>query len=138
MIRFDLLGQVSLTRAKGVQVGDLLRQPKRLALLAYLVTPAPGSWHRRDTLLALFWPDLDTPRARTSLRNALYVLRQTLGDGVLVTRGDEEVSVDPAALTTDVAELRAALHEGRGGDALQQYRGELLPGLYPPDSDGFQ
>src|SRR5882724_6272494 len=86
MIEFWLLGEVRLRGTDQGEVHALLRQPKRLALLAYLVTPLPGTWHRRETLLALFWPELDTVHARTSLRNALYVLRQILGDDVLRNR----------------------------------------------------
>jgi DNA-binding SARP family transcriptional activator len=98
MIKLRLLGEIQLraTPPDGAEVDALLRQSKRLALLAYLASPAPGTWHRRDVLLALFWPELDTAHARTSLRNALHVLRRTLGDAILRTRGDEEVSIDPA------------------------------------------
>ncbi len=138
MIRFRLLGEIGLHAADGTEIHSLLRQPKRLALLAYLVGPQPGTWHRRDTILALFWPDLDAGRARSSLRNALYILRQTLGDAVVRTRGDDEVSIDPATLTTDVGALRTALAEGRVDEALAFYRGDLLPGLFPPESEGFQ
>lgn len=138
MIEFHLLGEISLRRSNGTEFDTLLRQPKRLALLAYLAAPAPGTWHRRDTLLALFWPDLDTPHARTSLRNALYMLRQTLGEKVLRSRGDEEISVDPDCLKTDLAEVWAALKGGRPEEALASCGGELLPGLFPPDSEGFQ
>ena len=137
MIHFDVLGTLELRGPDGRQIDQLLRQPKRLALLAYLVIPAPGSWHRRDTLLGIFWPDLDATRARTALRNALYVLRQTLGDGVVRTRGDEEVAIDPTALQTDLAALGEALRTGRPGDVLALYRGELLPSLYPTDSPEF-
>ncbi len=138
MIRFRLLGEIGLQAADGTEVHALLRQPKRLALLAYLVGPVPGTWHRRDTLLALFWPDLDSGRARSSLRNALYILRQTLGEAVVRTRGDDEVSIDPAALETDLGALRTALADGRVDEALVLYRGDLLPGLFPPESEGFQ
>lgn len=138
MIQFTLLGEIGLIRADGAPVDQLLRQPKRLALLAYLAAPVPGTWHRRDTLLALFWPDLDTAHARTALRNALYVLRQALGDGFLRSRGQEEISIDPAELVTDLAALRAALEAGRLDEALAHYRGDLLPGLHATDSEGFQ
>jgi serine/threonine-protein kinase len=138
MIRFDLLGEIRLRAPDGQEVDALLRQPKRLALLAYLASPAPGTWHRRDLLTAIFWPDLDTARARSSLRNALYTLRQTLGDAVVLSRGDEEVAIDPSRLTTDVADVWSALHEGCGETALSLYRGELLPGVFPPGSDGFE
>ena len=137
MIELCLLGEIRLISSEGVGIEAVLRQPKRLALLAYLTTPGPGTWHRRDMLLALFWPELDTAHARTSLRNALYVLRQHLGDGVLRTRGDEEISIDPAALRTDLDEVWSALREGRPEEALARYTGELLPGLLPPDSEGF-
>ncbi len=138
MIRFKLLGEIDLRGDGGAQLDQLLRQPKRLSLLAYLVAPTPGTWHRRDTLLGLFWPEQDTTHARTSLRNALYVLRQALGERVLRTRGDEEVSIDPAELETDLAELGEALRTGRTAEGLALYQGDLLPGLFPPDSDGFQ
>ena len=95
------------------------------------------TWHRRDVLLAMFWPELDTSHARTALRNALYVLRQTLGEGVVVTRGDEEVSIDPTRLTTDLDALLSAIRDKRADDALALYHGDLLPGLYPGDSEGF-
>jgi DNA-binding SARP family transcriptional activator/Tol biopolymer transport system component len=138
MIEFQLLGEIRLRGADEGEVHALLRQPKRLALLAYMVTPLPGTWHRRETLLALFWPDLDTVHARTSLRNALYVLRQILGDDVLRNRGDEEVSVDPARLETDLGKVWTAIKHGRMENALANYRGELLPGLFASDSEGFQ
>jgi Tol biopolymer transport system component/DNA-binding SARP family transcriptional activator len=137
MIEFQLLGEIRLRAADGCDVDALLRQPKRLALLSYLASPTPGTWHRRDTLLGLFWPDLDTAHARTSLRNSLYVLRQALGDEVVRTRGDEDVSIDPAKVKTDVGEIWAALREGRTADALEQYGGELLPALFASGSDGF-
>ena len=89
-------------------------------------------------LLALFWPELDTAHARTSLRNALYVIRQTLGDDVLRNRGDEEISIDPDVLRTDLSIVWAALRDGRIDEALANYAGELLPGLFPSDSQGFQ
>ena len=133
-----MLGAIRLVAADGSELDAILRQPKRLAVLSYLASPAPGTRHRRDLLLALFWPDLDTAHARTSLRNALYVLRQCLGDDVIHSMGDEEISVNPELLRTDLSALLAALHEGRVDDALATYGGELLPGLFPADSEGFQ
>ena len=138
MIELRLLGEIRLLADDGSDIEPLLRQPKRLALLAYLASPGPGTWHRRDMLLALFWPEFDTAHARTSLRNALYVIRQSLGDRVFRTRGDEEISVDSAELRTDVAEVWDALRDGRTDDAVAAYRGDLMPGLFPADSEGFQ
>lgn len=138
MIQFDLLGEIRLQGPDGGQLDQLLRQPKRLALLAYLVVPVPGTWHRRDTLLAMFWPELDAAHARTSLRNSLYVLRQALGDAVIQSRGNEEISVDAALLQTDLGALAEAIRSGRVETGLAIYRGDLLAGLFPPDSEGFE
>jgi Tol biopolymer transport system component/DNA-binding SARP family transcriptional activator len=139
MIELRMLGAIQLRadNPDSVAVDALLRQSKRLALLMYLASPMPGTWHRRDMLLALFWPEHDVAHARTSLRNALHVLRRTLGDDIVRARGDEEVSLDPELVRTDVAEVWAALRDGRAEDALAHYGGELLPGLYPPSADGF-
>jgi DNA-binding SARP family transcriptional activator/TolB-like protein/Flp pilus assembly protein TadD len=138
MASFTLLGRIRLEEREGTEVDALLRQPKRIALLAYLASPHPGSWHRRDILLSVFWPELDAGRGRAALRNALYVLRQHLGEGALRTRGDEEVSLDPAQFTTDVAQLETDLAEKRFRAALQAYRGDFLPGLFVPDAEEFE
>ena len=138
MIELRVLGEIRLRGEDGANLDAMLRQPKRLALLAYLASPTPGTWHRRDMLLALFWPELDAAHGRTSLRNALYVLRQSLGDDVVLNRGDEEISIDPERLRTDLSMVWEALRNGRIDEALAGYGGELLPGLYPPDSEGFQ
>src|SRR5690349_25016054 len=94
MIELRLIGRVSLTGVQGREVRNLLRQPRRLALLAYLAAATPRGFHRRDSLLALFWPELDQEHARAALRQALHVVRDALGADVIVTRGDEEVGLD--------------------------------------------
>jgi len=138
MFTCHLLGEIGLRGPDGQSLDRLLRQPKRMALLAYLAAPSPGVWHRRDTILGLFWPELSTPRARTSLRTAVYVLRQALGDETIRSRGDEELSVDPERLTTDLQALLAALAAGDANEALRLYRGDLLAGLYPSNARGFE
>ncbi|MEO5903206.1 MAG: BTAD domain-containing putative transcriptional regulator [Gemmatimonadaceae bacterium] len=132
------LGQIRLLSDDGTEADAVLRQPKRLALLSYLAIPATGTWHRRDVLLGLFWPELDESHARASLRSALYALRQGLGDAMIRTRGDEDVSVDPQLLRTDVGRVWDALNAKDVDVALAEYRGDLLPGLFPPGSEGFQ
>src|SRR2546422_7475057 len=70
MIEFRLLGTLHLTDAEGREVTSLLTRSRRLALLAYLAAARPRGLHRRDTLLALFWPELDVEHARAALRQA--------------------------------------------------------------------
>src|SRR5437867_1301522 len=79
MIELRMLGRLSLTAADGREVRTLLGQPRRFALLAYLAAATPPGLHRRDSLVALFWPELDQEHARTALRQALRVLRTGLG-----------------------------------------------------------
>src|SRR5437763_1555262 len=87
--------RVGLCAAGGRQVEALVRHPKRAALLAYLAAAIPRGPHRRDTLLALFWPESDAPHARAALNQALYVLRSALGDEAIAPRGDGEVASSP-------------------------------------------
>src|SRR4051812_39374885 len=79
MIELSLLGPHVLRGADGREITSLPAQPKRFALLAYLAL-GTGGYRRRDTLAAMFWPDLDQFAARRALRNTLYHLREALGD----------------------------------------------------------
>ncbi len=133
-----MLGGIGLTSADGFESDAVLRQTKSLALLAYLSMPSPGTWHRRDSLVAAFWPEYDQSRARTALRGALYTLRKNLDDGTIRTRGDDEVSLNPERLTTDVAAMIAAFDEKRFDDALALFSGDLLPALYVAEATGFE
>jgi serine/threonine-protein kinase len=138
MLEFRVLGPLDLRDPAGTEVRAVLAQPKRLALLAYLAVHGGGGFHRRDTLLALFWPESDTERARGALRRALYVLRQALGEGVLVSRGDDEVGLAPGMLWCDAVEFDRLLAAGAAADALALYRGDLLGGLFVADAPEFE
>src|SRR6187549_2358356 len=108
MIRCRILGPIRLSGPDGQSHDDVVSQPRRLALLAYLVMQAPRGFTRRDALFPVFWPELDQDRARGALRQALYVLRGALGDGVIVSRGAEEVGLAPGALWCDALEFERA------------------------------
>ena len=59
------LGQIHLRDDAGVELRSLLTQPKRLALLVYLAaTCGEGRMCRRDSLMAMFWPESDDERKR--------------------------------------------------------------------------
>jgi TolB-like protein/DNA-binding SARP family transcriptional activator/Tfp pilus assembly protein PilF len=116
----------------------LLARPKLVALLAYLAVARPRGFHRRDRIVAVFWPELDQAHARNALRQAVHHLRATLGPDVLVARGDEELAVDPARVHCDVARLDDLLTQGREAEALELARGELLPGFHLSDAPDFE
>jgi DNA-binding SARP family transcriptional activator len=121
-----------------LRAGAELTQPKRLGLLLFLVLARPRGLQRRDTLLALLWPDLDRVRGRRALSQALFYLRQTLPEGILITRGAEEVGVDPHRIRCDVIDFERALEEERWEEALTLYRGELLSGFHVSNAPGFE
>lgn len=130
MIRLRTLGALELRDADGVELGMVLAQPKRLAVLAYLAVARPRGFHRRDSLLALFWPESDQERARAALNQAVYYLRRALGEGILINRADDELAVDPERLWCDAAAFEQAVDAGEARTALEFYRGDLLPGFF--------
>jgi serine/threonine-protein kinase len=138
MITFRLLGCVDLRGHREELLHAALAQPKRLALLAYLVAATPRAFHSRDTLLALLWAELDQQHARAALRQALYVLRGVLGDEVLVTCGDAVIGVEHRRVWSDVTALDRAVKEGDPAEVLTLYGGELLPGFHISAAPEFE
>ena len=130
MLEFRTLGSIEIRGQDGRCDESILRHPKRLSLLAYLCAAHPPGQHRRDTLVALLWPDQDDAHARGALRQALYQLRRALGPGVLQGERADAVGIDAARLWCDAREFESALDEERPGEALALWRGEFLPGLH--------
>jgi DNA-binding SARP family transcriptional activator len=139
MIRFLTLGTTELTcDDSSTTSSQVIAQPKRLALLAYLAISRPGCRHYRDTLLALLWPDLDTGSARHALRQALYHLRRELGARVVMGGNQPGVFVNPELLWCDAVAFEEAVAHGRLEVALDLYRGEFLPGFYADGGPDFE
>jgi DNA-binding SARP family transcriptional activator len=138
MIELRTLGAVDLRDREGMELRAVLAQPKRLALLIYLAVAQPRGFHRRDTLLALFWPELDQGRARAALRKALLILRQGLGPETLPSRGDEELGLAAGVVWCDAVAFEQAVGERRFGDALALYRGDLLDGFFIAGAPEFE
>lgn len=137
VIELRILGSLQLSTSDGRDLEALARQSKRTALLVYLAAAVPNGLHRRDTLLALFWPELDEARGRAALSQTLYVLRNALGDQAIVTRGDDEVGLSNDAVWCDARAFEAALDAGQSGEALALYRGDLLSGFSLSDAPDF-
>src|SRR6202022_1941284 len=130
VIELRTLGTLDLHSANGRELHSLLAQPKRVALLAYLCIAQPCGFHRRDTLLGLFWPNSDQEHARTSLRKSLHILRRALGEDAILSRGDEDVAVDFERVSCDVIEFEASLKANRLEEALDRYHGDLLASVF--------
>lgn len=134
MIELRTFGGLEI-RSRGGGLDAAIRlQTKRLVLLAYLASAPAGGLRRRDTLLALFWPDLDQEHARGALRQALHTLRKALGEGAVVTRGEGEIGLDPTLVTTDARALEAHLAASDPVVALSNYRGDFLEGVFVSDA----
>jgi len=138
MIRLLLLGAVDLRGPGGEELRAVLAQPKRLALLAYLASAHPVGLHSRDTLLALLWPDLNQEHGRAALRQALYVLRHALGDGIMITCGDGVIGVDHRHVWCDVTAFNCAVDQGKHDEGLAVYGGDFLAGFHVPGVPEFE
>ncbi|MDB4913820.1 MAG: transcriptional activator protein [Gemmatimonadetes bacterium] len=133
------LGQTHLSDEQGVELRSLLTQPKRLALLVYLASAyADGRMCRRDSLLAMFWPESDDERARGSLRQAIHFIKQVAGSEVVVTRGADEVGLAANAVQLDAARLDELAASGRHAEAVELFQGDFLDGFFLRGTPTFE
>ncbi|MGH7481915.1 MAG: AfsR/SARP family transcriptional regulator, partial [Longimicrobiales bacterium] len=139
MIRLNTLGRLEIDGIPNRSAQEILRQPKRFALLVHLALAADDDQYvRRDVLLALFWPSSDERRARRALNQALCFLRARLGHDTLLSRGNEEVGVAGEEVWCDARVFREVIEAGRLEDGLQLYKGDFLPGFHVDDALEFE
>ena len=138
MIRLRTLGALDLRGSDGQELRGVLSQPKRAALLAYFALATPRGYHRRDTLIALFWPEYDAERARNALSQAVHFLRRALGTDMIVSHNGDELGLNRSEVSCDVVEFEEALAAGRTAQAVDLYRGELLEGFHVSAAPEFE
>ena len=136
-VHLSLLGGIELTGVRPEAADAVLAQPKLVALLALLALTPDARMQRRDRLIGMLWPELDQAHARAALRKALHAIRSFLGAHVLRARGDEEVALDRSAIGCDAVDLVTATDAEHLMQAVELYRGELLPGFHLPDCAEF-
>ena len=137
MLRINALGALELLDTAGKPLHRLMQHDKRIALLFYLLIARPRRAHRRDSLLPIFWPELDVQHARNSLRQALHLLRSTLADDVLHSTATT-VGVHWSRIACDALDFELLLENGKVKEAMQLYRGDLLPGFYIANAPQFE
>lgn len=138
MVRLRLLGTLDLASDRPDGSSDLLAQPKRIALLIFLVLNSVDRPVHRDKLLGLFWPELSQRRGRRALSQSLYVLRKTLGEGLLQANGNDAVRLNGASIRCDAVEFEEAVRRRDEAHALSLYEGDLLDGFHVTDAPGFE
>ncbi len=129
MIRLRTFGTLQI-EAENQAAETLSSQVKPLCLFLYLAAARPVGPHRRDKLLGLLWPELDDSRGRHALRQASYVIRQTLGSEIFASNGGDSLGLDSQVVEADWNVFEAAIAEHRLADALDVYRGEWLAGFH--------
>ena len=105
----------------------------KLQTLFALLALHPGQNYTRDILADRLWADVAPTQARRAVADALYRLRQSLGEGWLVTDGNLVQLRAGADLWVDVRAFEGlAAQDGLNAAlaAAEIYRGELLPELF--------
>ena len=108
---------------------------KPLALLAYCACTRHQR-HSRDRIAQLLWGDAPVDRLRQNVRQALWRLRRTLGDGI--TTGDDTIVALSANVTCDHQLFTHAMQRGDVPAALAAYNGAFLSGISLSGADEFE
>jgi DNA-binding SARP family transcriptional activator/TolB-like protein/Flp pilus assembly protein TadD len=116
-------------------LGGNAQQPRRLAILAVLAR-AGDRGVNRDRLAGLLWGDVEEERARRSLNQALYALRQELGfeEAILGTR---DLRLNPELIEVDLAAFETARASGAFEEAARLYAGPFLGDFHLPGVPAF-
>jgi len=128
-----LLGDFRLVY--GEQLVTSVSSPRLQSLLVYLILHR-GSPQSRQHLAFLLWPDSSEPQARTNLRYLLHQLRQTLPASERLLASDTQTLQwrSDAPFSSDVDDFEKALAQATSvaslREALELYRGDLLPSCY--------
>ena len=136
-IQFRFLGTPA-----AYQMGKRIRlySAKVFALVAYLALQ-PDKAHSREQLAGLLWGERSDQRAYASLRQALYSVRQVLGDEADRLLQIERESVGLRLLDTlqvDAWDLSAAWKRGDFARVVDLYSGPLLDGLKLSDCPDYE
>jgi len=128
--QIQLLGGLRATRGDSV----IAQFPSRpIAMLMARLALYPDRRHAREELIDLLWPDAELEVGRNRFRQALSTLRRLLEPPDLqpdsVLHADRQtVGFNVGAVSCDAHEFERLLKRGAIAQALDCYRGELLPG----------
>jgi DNA-binding SARP family transcriptional activator len=135
MHRLILFGGIHLEGPSGPPTGRIV-QRRQLALLALLARTAHTPM-TRERAVGVLWPDCPEGRARARLSDALYVIRQELGEDAVMVVG-EGLRLNPDRVWSDVGAFEEAVGAGRWEEAVELYEGPFLEGFHPNGNGGFE
>ena len=135
MLQLRTLGSPSIDGDDG-PLGPAASQRKALALLG-LLAPAPDRGLSRDKILAYLWPETPADRGGHRLTQLLYSLRRDLHAEDLFL-GSTDLRLNPAVVSSDVAEFTGAIVEGRLERAAEVYGGPFLDGFFLSGAPEFE
>ena len=131
-IQFNLLGSLSI---KGPGNSSLALGKKASALLAILAV-APGGSVARDQIAGLLWSTTDDALAKSSLRQALALIRRAFRDESdnFLQIGRNEIGLKRTGIWCDAAQFRDHIAAGQFREAVGLYRGPFLDGTFIRDT----
>jgi DNA-binding SARP family transcriptional activator len=135
MLRLHTFGGVVL-REDGVPQAGAASQRKRLALLVLIATAGERAISR-ETILGYLWPELDPERAKHALNQAVYSLHRASRSGDLFL-GLSSLQLNPAVISSDVADFQQAVAHGAHDVAVELYAGPFLEGFYLRELSEFE
>lgn len=130
-IRLWLLGGV---RAE-LEDGQPLKISRR-HLLVLVLSAMERTALTRERAQSLLWPDSPPERARHSLTQALYAVRQAANADPIT--GSLTLHADPRVLDVDAITFMEACRSGQWERALELYRGDFLAGVSLSETPQFE
>jgi DNA-binding SARP family transcriptional activator/tRNA A-37 threonylcarbamoyl transferase component Bud32 len=139
MLRLTTFGGVRLRRLEGdpAALAEDPAVPRRGLALLVLLAAAPEAGVSRDSIVACLWPESDDEHARNALRQTLFTLRRDLGLPDLLV-GAAGLTLNPAALTSDVREFEHARAVGDLEQVARLYSGPFLEGFHLGGAPEFE
>ena len=130
--QIQLLGGLRATHGNSV----IAQFPSRpIAMLLALLALQPQRRHTREELIELLWPGVELDVGRNRLRQVLSTLRRLLEPPdvppySVLSADRQTIGLAADAVGSDVREFEQLLRQGATAQALDCYRGDLLPGFF--------
>src|SRR5947207_4030817 len=127
----QLLGGLRAARGNSV----IAQFPSRpTAMLLARLALEPQRRHSREELIELLWPGVELDVGRNRLRQVLSTLRRLLeppdvAPYSVLDADRQTIALNADAVSCDVREFEQFLRQGAIAQALDCYRGDLLPGF---------